>query len=287
MRKALRATRLPRLEQLGIAGNTTSSYDFRLVIENCKNLSAKLLLPVFLLMAASSHSLAQIITKSSDGFDLPVAPPMAAGFYKSRGFRSGGHLGEDWVTDGGSAKGLGKPVYAVGNGVVVLAKDIHVAWGNVVIVRHAWIEQKQLKFADSLYAHLDRITVREGQQLKRGQQVGTIGTNHGMYPPHLHFEIHKDLTIGVNHAAGTRDLKSYWLPTEFILARRHLGGGGRNVPTSAAKFLLPTAEHPWSFHPPWMKKKGKASTAQSKHSYHSSSHSRPSGSYKINRYTDP
>ena len=242
---------------------------------------------VFLLVAASNHSIAQIITKSSDGFDLPVAPPLAEGFYKSRGFRSGGHLGEDWVTDGGSAKGLGKPVYAIGNGVVVLARDIHVAWGNVVIVRHAWIEQKQLKFADSLYAHLDRITVREGQQLKRGQQVGTIGTNHGMYPPHLHFEIHKDLTIGVNHAAGTRDLKSYWLPTEFIVAHRHLGGGGRNVPTPAAKFLLPSAEHPWSFHPPWMKKKGKTSTAQSKHSYHSSTHSRPSGSYKINRYTDP
>jgi len=286
-RKAFRATRLPRHKQLGVAGDPPPSYDFRLVIENRKNPPAALLLAVFLVLAASNDSIAQIITKSSDGFDLPVAPPLAEGFYKSRGFRSGGHLGEDWVTDGGSAKGFGKPVYTIGNGVVVLARDIHVAWGNVVIVRHAWIEQKQLKFADSLYAHLDRITVREGQQLKRGQQVGSIGTNHGMYPPHLHFEIHKDLTIGVNHAAGTRDLKSYWLPTEFIVAHRHLGGGGRNVPTPAAKFLLPTAEHPWSFHPPWMKKKGKTSTAQSKHSYHSSSHPRSFGSYKINRYTDP
>jgi len=63
-----------------------------------------------------------------------------------------------------------------------------------------WIENRSLNFADSLYAHLDRITVREGQQVTRGQQVGTIGNNHGMYPPHLHFEIHKDLSIGVNHA---------------------------------------------------------------------------------------
>lgn len=200
-----------------------------------------------LLLSVGIHSVhAQTSTRSADGFDLPVAPPDARGFYKSRGFRAGGHLGEDWVTDGGSARGFRSPVHAIGNGVVVLARDIHVAWGNVVIVRHAWIEQRQIHYADSLYAHLDRIVVREGQQIVRGQQIGTIGNNHGMYPPHLHFEIHKDLSIGVNHSAGTRDLRSYWLPTEFVAAHRLLHGGGRNVPVPKAAFLLPTADHPWS-----------------------------------------
>jgi murein DD-endopeptidase MepM/ murein hydrolase activator NlpD len=249
------------------------------------------LIPVILLLAGGVLPVsAQTVSRTADGFDLPVAPPEAAGFYKSRGFRAGGHLGEDWVTDGGSAKGLGRPVYAIGNGLVVLARDIHVAWGNVVVIRHAWIENRQLRFADSLYAHLDRITVREGQQVKRGQQVGTIGTNHGMYPPHLHFEIHKDLTIGVNHAGGTRDLRSYWLPTEFIMTRRKLGGGNHTVPTPAANFLLPTVDHPWSFHNPWSKKKKTAPKSSSKSrggSRSASSHSKPSGSYKINRYSDP
>lgn len=223
---------------------------------------------------------AQGISRTADGFDLPVAPPDGSGFYKSRGFRAGGHLGEDWVTDGGSSKGFRRPVYAIGNGIVMLARDVHVAWGNVVIIRHAWIEYHQIHFADSLYAHLDRICVREGQPATRGMQIGTIGTNHGMYPPHLHFEIHKDLTIGVNHASGTRDLRSYWLPTEFIMARRHLGGGGRNVPTPSANFLLPTPSHPWFFHHFHSHRKGMSSSSTSAH--HSSQ-----SSFKVNRYTDP
>lgn len=196
--------------------------------------------------AKTSTSSAHPSAHSADGFDLPVNPPDAHGYYKSRGFRAGGHLGEDWVTDGGSSKGFGNPVYAIGNGVVVLGRDIHAGWGNVVIIRHAWVENRKLDFTDSLSAHLDKIIVREGQQVTRGQQIGTIGNNHGMYPPHLHFEMHKDLSIGVNHAQGTRDLRSYWLPTEFIMAHRHLHGGGPGVPIPPANFLLPTSEHPWS-----------------------------------------
>ena len=208
---------------------------------------------------------------SADGFDLPVAPPDAHGYYKSRGFRAGGHLGEDWVTDGGSAKGFRNPVYAIGNGVVVLARDIRVGWGNVVIIRHAWVENQQLHFTDSLSAHLDRILVREGQQVMRGQQIGTIGNNHGMYPPHLHFEMHKDLSIGVNHAQGTRDLRSYWLPTEFIMAHRHLSGRGQSVPIPPANFLLPTTEHPWSF-PRFFSSSKKSSHSKGSSHYKSGSH---------------
>jgi len=248
---------------------------------------------LLLLVVFSGNSHAKLISRTADGFTLPVAPPEGAGFYKSRGFRAGGHLGEDWVTDGGSDKGLGRPVYAIGNGVVVLARDVRVAWGNVVVIRHAWIENRQLKFADSLYAHLDRITVREGQQVTKGKQIGTIGNNHGMYPAHLHFEIHRDLSIGVNHAAGTRDLRSYWLPTEFIMARRQLAGGGRNVPTPSANFLLPTADHPWSHGHFWRNSKksthgksAKSSSSASNHSGSTSQKARSPSAWKVNRYTD-
>ena len=250
-------------------------------------------IPLLLLLLAvlTGNSHAQLISRTADSFALPVAPPEGAGFYKSRGFRADGHLGEDWVTDGGSCKGLGRPVYAIGNGIVVLARDVHVAWGNVVVIRHAWIENRQLKFADSLYAHLDRISVREGQQISKGQQVGTIGTNHGMYPAHLHFEIHRDLTIGVNHASGTRDLRSYWLPTEFIMARKQLSGGGRNVPTPSANFLLPTADHPWVLGRFWRGSKksthGKSEkSSSSRHSGSTSHKTHSPSSWKVNRYSD-
>ncbi len=241
------------------------------------------------LAACGGTAFAQGITRTAEGFDLPVSPPNGDGYYKSRGFRAGGHLGEDWlVTDGSSRKSLGQPVYAIGNGLVVLARDIHAAWGNVVIVRHAWIENRQLKFADSLYAHLDKIHVREGQQITKGKQLGTIGNNHGMYPAHLHFEIHKDLSIGVNHQAGTRDLRSYWLPTEFIMARRRLGGGGHNVPIPSANFVLPTADHPW------FTRRGRSNPSKGKQpSKNGSNHKKGPGSsqksgntgtYKVNRY---
>ena len=49
-----------------------------------------------------------------------------------------------------------------------------------------------MRTADSVYAHLDRILVREGKQIVRGQQIGTIGTNRGMYTAHLHFEVRKN-----------------------------------------------------------------------------------------------
>jgi murein DD-endopeptidase MepM/ murein hydrolase activator NlpD len=89
-----------------------------------------------------------------------------------------------------------------------------------------------------------------------------------MYPPHLHFEIHKDLSIGVNHMQGTRDLRSYWIPTDFIVERRQLGGGNRMVPTPAANFLLPTPENPWSVHfPLWGKKKSSSSESVKKSAY--------------------
>ena len=246
---------------------------------------------MLLLALIPSVSQAETSSKTADGFDLPLSPPDGIGFYKSRGFRAGGHLGEDWVTDGGSAKGFRHPVQSIGNGLVVLARDIRADWGNVVVIRHAWVENKQLHFADSLYAHLDGIKVHEGEQIKRGQVVGTVGTNHGMYPPHLHFEVHKDLSIGVNHSGGTRDLRSYWVPTEFVLAHRHLHGGNRNVPTPAAHFLLPTASNPWSFHRFFFHSQKKSHSKNNhvthcKHSQSTSHSSHPSKKKKSKHHED-
>lgn len=179
-------------------------------------------------------------TKLTNGFDFPVARPNADGYYKSRGFRAGGHLGEDWVADGGSGHSLGQPVYNIGQGVVLLARDVHVAWGNVIVIRHAYLEKNQICFADALYAHLDHIDVKEGAAVERGQKIGTIGNNHGMYPSHLHFEIHKNLNIGVNHTGFARTLVNYWIPTEFIVKRRSLPGGGRKAILPITHFDIPS-----------------------------------------------
>lgn len=168
-------------------------------------------------------------TRVSDGFDFPVGKPNAEGYYKARGFRPNGHLGEDWNGIRGGNSDLGDPVYAMGHGLVVFARDVRVGWGNVVVVRHIFFEGKDLKTVDSLYAHLDRIMVREGQQLVKGQQLGTIGTNRGMYPAHLHFEVHKNIYMGVNRNGFRRDFTNFYSPTDFINPRRRLTGAGRSA----------------------------------------------------------
>ncbi len=170
----------------------------------------------------------QVRTRIADGFDQPVGKPEAEGYYTSRGFLSY-HPGEDWNGLRGGNSDLGAPVYAIGHGYVVFARDARMGWGNVVLIRHVFLENGKMQVIDSMYAHLDKILVREGQQITRGQQVGTIGTNRGMYVAHLHFEIRKNLNIGINRSAFRRDLTNYFRPGSFIGAHRKLAGGGRSA----------------------------------------------------------
>jgi murein DD-endopeptidase MepM/ murein hydrolase activator NlpD len=168
-------------------------------------------------------------TRLADGFDQPVGRPDADGYYMSRGFRARYHMGEDWNGLEGGNSDLGKPVYSTANGIVVLARDMRMGWGNLVIIRHIFLEERQMKTVDSVYAHLDKVLVREGKQIVRGQQIGTIGTNRGMYLAHLHFEIRKNLFIGYNQRAFAKDFSNYYVPTSFIAQRRKLHGAGRSA----------------------------------------------------------
>ena len=161
-------------------------------------------------------------TLVADGFDLPVGKPDGTGYYRSRGYRPNGHLGEDWNGRRGGDSDLGDPVYAIGNGLVMLAKNCGHGWGNVVIIRHVYEERNEQRLVDSLYAHLDRILVRYGQQLRKGHKIGTIGTGGGLYEAHLHFEIRKDPRVGMARHRFPHDDRVYFSPIEFIAARRRL-----------------------------------------------------------------
>ena len=153
-------------------------------------------------------------------------------------------MGEDWNGLEGGNKDLGKPVYATANGIVVLARDMRMGWGNLIIIRHIFLEDQQMKTADSVYAHLDKLLVREGKQIVRGQQVGTIGSNRGMYTAHLHFEIRKNLFIGYNQSSFGKDYSNYYAPSSFIAQRRKLSGGGRSALVAVNTFNLQRMETP-------------------------------------------
>jgi hypothetical protein len=177
------------------------------------------------LIAAPSEQQARV--RLADGFDFPVGKPDAENYYKARGFRPNGHLGDDWNGINGGNSDLGDPVWNIAHGMVVLAKDMRSSWGKSVIVRHIYLDGKTLKTVDSMYTHLDRIDVQVGQQLSRGDQLGTIGTNRGMYTAHLHFEVRKNLNIGMNRFAFSRGFENYYDPTTFIAQHRQTPGGKR------------------------------------------------------------
>ena len=88
------------------------------------------------------------------------------------------HLGVDIVTAENA------PVYAAADGVVVRA-DWYGGYGNCVIIDHG-------DGIQTLYAHFSKITVKEGDVVKVGDEVGKIGSTGNSTGPHLHFEVHVD-----------------------------------------------------------------------------------------------
>ena len=162
----------------------------------------------------------------ADGFDYPVGKPNGDGYYKARGLRlkTPRHMGEDWNGVGGGNTDLGDPVYTIGHGLVTYAADARGRWGKVVIVRHAFRDPSngRVLCCQTLYGHLDRIDVKLGQLVKRGDIVGTIGTNRGMFPAHLHAELHFNILVNCGQQGIPKTAKNYGNLTNFINHFRRL-----------------------------------------------------------------
>jgi len=176
----------------------------------------------------------------ADGFDYPVGKPNADGYYKSRGLRlrAPKHFGEDWCGRGGSNTCYGDPMYAIADGIVTWAYNAGGSWGNVIMTRHAYRDPASgtVKYIDTLNGHLSKILVRVGQPLKRGQQIGAIGNNFGMYAAHLHFEIRSDLSIGFMRES-TVPGTDHWLdPSQFIDQHRKLNHELKPVPVPTGTY---------------------------------------------------
>ncbi len=180
---------------------------------------------------------ADVRCQLADGFDFPVGKPNGEGYYKSRGYWPNGHLGEDWNGRGGGNSDLGDPIYSCARGVVVISENVRGGWGNCVLVRHAYRDATgKIAMVDSLYAHLHQRAVRVGQVVEKGQQVGTMGGNNGMYYVHLHFEMRKNLRIGMNRTLFARDNSNYYSPTDFINKHRSLAVGFQKYPIPLGLF---------------------------------------------------
>lgn len=78
-----------------------------------------------------------------------------------------------------------KPVYAIADGTVTAVRK-YSTWGWIVVIRHM---PTGGPYCFARYAHVENIVVTEGQQVKRGQQIASVGNANGVQPYHLHFDI--------------------------------------------------------------------------------------------------
>jgi murein DD-endopeptidase MepM/ murein hydrolase activator NlpD len=79
------------------------------------------------------------------------------------------------------ANRIGTPIVSAADGVVVEAGPAS-GFGLWVRVRHT-------DGTITVYGHVDRILVRQGQAVKAGQQIATMGNRGQSTGPHLHFEV--------------------------------------------------------------------------------------------------
>lgn len=85
------------------------------------------------------------------------------------------HLGYDLA----SLKNF--PVPAANSGVVVFAGPLNI-YGNAVVIDHGWGLQ-------TLYGHLSALEVKDGDEVKKGQELGRSGATGLALGDHLHFEV--------------------------------------------------------------------------------------------------
>lgn len=94
-------------------------------------------------------------------------------------FSPRGHSGLDIAAPEGT------PVVAADGGEVLKAYWNADGYGGLVIIAHP-------SGYETWYGHLDSFGVAPGQQLKRGEQIGLMGSTGFSTGSHLHFEVRQD-----------------------------------------------------------------------------------------------
>ena len=165
-------------------------------------------------------------------FDFPIGSEHGAMAYNAQPFTENLHLGDDLNGIGGENSDLGDPVFAVADGEVVAAREGGPGLGQH---RHRPArlsrERRRANMCSRFTVTWQTILVAPAEQVRRGQQIATVGTGGGKYWAHLHFEMREFVTpfIGAGYRKDTRG----WLdPSAFIQTHRGAPDDdvGRSVP---------------------------------------------------------
>lgn len=78
---------------------------------------------------------------------------------------------------------MGTNIYATADGVVLQAGYRPGGFGKKILIDHGFGYR-------TLYGHCDEVTVTSGQQVRRGEIIGKVGSTGLSKSPHLHYEVH-------------------------------------------------------------------------------------------------
>ena len=109
------------------------------------------------------------LTRMASGYGMRMHPILK---YKKM------HKGMDFTAR------VGTPVYATANGKVIRAQRSS-SYGNVVYIEHGY-------GYETIYAHMKKIVIKKGKNVKRGDLIGYVGNTGLSAGPHLHYEVHKN-----------------------------------------------------------------------------------------------
>ncbi len=127
----------------------------------------------------------------TENFQFPVKSTRRTSFYGDRrvyAYSNGkSETSVHYGIDFGVPKGT--PVYACATGKVVMAEE-RITTGWTVVLEH-------MPGMYSLYYHLDSYSVKTGDMIKKGEQIGLSGSTGLATGPHLHWEI-RLLGVAIN-----------------------------------------------------------------------------------------
>ena len=143
-------------------------------------------------IAVQSKSLDEIVTLAKEKEKMlasipAILPIKKGGFYVASGYKMRMHpilkirklhKGMDFTAPKGT------PIYASGSGKIYRAQRSS-TFGKVVYIDHGYGYK-------TIYAHMSRMVVRRGQQIRRGDLIGYVGSTGLSVAPHLHYEVHKN-----------------------------------------------------------------------------------------------
>ncbi len=76
----------------------------------------------------------------------------------------------------------GTPIQSTGNGKVVKIEKIKSGYGTSILINHGF-------GYSTLYGHMADVYVKKGDLVKKGQQIGTVGSTGTSTAPHCHYEV--------------------------------------------------------------------------------------------------